>query len=179
MGSPGKPYDGIGAGSLVFSPNGQRLAYVAQVGKQQVVVVDGQASKPYKGIAVGSLVFSADSQHVAYAANDEEEDAWFVVLDGQAGKPYEAWVTGPVFSPDSQRLAYAVAVDEAKQVVVVDGRESKAYNGIKVGLLAFSPRQSAPGVWRPGRQRLGRGAGWPGRQALRKSAQPGRRQDRV
>jgi hypothetical protein len=103
------------------------------------VVVDGQASKPYKGVAVGSLVFSADSQHVAYGANDEEEDAWFVVLDGQAGKPYEAWVTGPVFSPDSQRLAYAVAVDEAKQIVVLEGRESKAYNGIKMDLLAFSP----------------------------------------
>ena len=97
MGSPGN-FTGIGAGSLVFSPNGQRLAYVAQVGKQQVVVVDGQASKPYKGIAVGSLVFSADSQHVAYAANDEAKDTWFVVLDGQAGKPYEAW-GGPVFIP--------------------------------------------------------------------------------
>jgi hypothetical protein len=84
-------------------------------------------------------VFSADSQHVAYAANDAKEDTWFVVLDGQAGKPYESWVTGPIFSPDSQRLAYAAAVHEAKQVVVVDGRESKAYKGIKVGLLAFSP----------------------------------------
>jgi Tol biopolymer transport system component len=124
---------------VAFSPNGQRLVYVAQVGKQQVVVVDGQAGKPYKGIAFGSLVFSADSQHVAYGANDEEEDTWFVVLDGQAGKPYEAWVTGPVFSPDSQRLAYAVAVDEAKQTVVLDGLDSKAYNGIKPALLAFSP----------------------------------------
>ena len=62
-----------------------------------------------------------------------------MVLDGQAGKPNAAWVTGPVFSPDSQRLAYAAAVHEAKQVVALDGRESKAYTGIKVGLLAFSP----------------------------------------
>ncbi len=30
-------------------------------------------------------------------------------------------------------------MDEAKQVVVVDGRESKAYHGIKAGMLAFSP----------------------------------------
>jgi hypothetical protein len=30
-------------------------------------------------------------------------------------------------------------VHEAKQVVVVDSRESKAYSGIKAGMLGFSP----------------------------------------
>ena len=142
-GKPGQLYDGIGAGSLVFSPNGQRLAYVAQVGKQQVVVVDGQASKPYKGIAVGSLVFSADSQHVAYAANDEG------VLDGQAGNRKKPGSRS--FSPDSQR-PYAAAVDEANRwwwSMAVRVRH------ITASRWACWPSVQTVGTWRMAPQREG------------------------
>ena len=76
----------MGAGSLLFSPDGKRLAYVAQVGKQQMVLLDGQAGKPYLGIVAGSLTFSPDSQHLAYAVQGEDQQ-WFSVMDAQEGKP--------------------------------------------------------------------------------------------
>ena len=49
-GVEGKEYDGIGQGSLVFSPDSKRVAYAAQRGGKQLVVVDGVEGKEYDGI---------------------------------------------------------------------------------------------------------------------------------
>ena len=48
-------------------------------------------------------------------------------------------MSGPLFSPNSQRLAYAAGLNEDQHVVVLDGRESPPYAGIKPATLAFSP----------------------------------------
>jgi hypothetical protein len=42
-----------------------------------------------------------------------------------------------IVSPDNKRIAYAVRVDN-KQVVVVDGKMEKQYDGIGIGSLIFS-----------------------------------------
>ena len=61
-GKEGKQYDVIGAGSLIFSPDSKRLAYVAAAGKKQFVVVDGKQGKQYDEI--GRIIFdSPDSLH--------------------------------------------------------------------------------------------------------------------
>lgn len=44
----------------------------------------------------------------------------------------------PIFSPDSQHVAYAAALDD-KQFVVVDGKKEKPYDAIRLGSLVFSP----------------------------------------
>jgi len=49
-------------------------------------------------------------------------------MDGKKGKLYDG-VTGPIFSPDSKRVAYGAFL-EGKGFVVVDGEEGKSYDGI-------------------------------------------------
>ena len=67
-GVEGKEYDGIGKGTLVFSPDSKRVAYEAQRGGKWLVVVDGVEGKEYDGIVEGTLVFSPDSKRVAYVS---------------------------------------------------------------------------------------------------------------
>src|SRR6185436_7438542 len=131
--------------SLVNSPDGQRLAYVAGIGKylappnrpwrltrhplvwaegvdksKRFVVVDGVGGRAYE--AASAPVFSPDGKHVAYKA--KEGKRWFVVLDGQEQKGFDALGSGKiVFSADSRRMAY-VARSGAKWSVIVDGNES-------------------------------------------------------
>ena len=56
-GVAGKKYDGIGNGTLLFSPNGNRVAYAAFRGGKWLMVVDGVEGKEYDGIQAGGGVF--------------------------------------------------------------------------------------------------------------------------
>ena len=72
------PYGDFLPESLSFSPDSQRIAYVAQRLSAEgwgwsavdlvkwVAVVDGKASLPYGSVT--PPIFSPDSRHVAYAA---------------------------------------------------------------------------------------------------------------
>lgn len=86
-----EPYDGILAGSPIFSPDSQRLAYGATLDNQWFVNVDGQEQPRYDSIAADSLRFSPDSKHLAYAA--QTGDNWFVSVDGEAEQPYDGIIT--------------------------------------------------------------------------------------
>lgn len=132
-GSMGKTYDEIRAGSLAFSPDRTRVAYLATTGGKWMAVVDGSEGKAYDGV-FGSIEFSPDSRRVAYPARTG--GIWTVVLDGVEGKPYDD-VGGPVFSPDSQRVAYR-AKSAGSWALVVDGSEGKGYEG-RSGAIVFSP----------------------------------------
>jgi S1-C subfamily serine protease len=74
---------------------------------------------------------SPDSRHLACVAQRGGQQ--FVAVDGVAGKPYD-WIGGkPLFSPDSQRLAYVAATVRQGVLswhVVVDDVEGKGYRGI-------------------------------------------------
>ncbi len=83
-----KPYDGLEEGTLVFSPDSKRVAYVARTSSKQRVVVDGKEEKQYDAIVVGTLVFSPDSKHVAYVARADSRV--FVVMDSKEEKQYDA-----------------------------------------------------------------------------------------
>ena len=114
--------------SFKASPDSQRVAYAAGVGKKQFVVVDGREEKQYDGILEGSLIFSLDSQRVAYVAGVGKKQ--FVVVDGREEKQYDGIGEGNlIFSLDSRRVAYAAEVSK-KGFVVVDGREGEQYDGI-------------------------------------------------
>jgi len=52
-----------------------------------------------------------------------------VILDGKEGKYYDGTGGLPIFSPDSQHLAYAAALGD-KMTVVIDGQEGKRYDGV-------------------------------------------------
>jgi len=123
--------------SLIASPDARRVAYVDEVGKKQLVVVDANKQKKYDGIMAGSLMFSPDSKRVAYAARLGNK--WFAVADGREGNKYDGIGQGTLlFSPDSQRLTYAARIAD-KWFVVVDGQEGKKYHGMVTGTLIFSP----------------------------------------
>ncbi len=63
-----------------FSPNGQRIAYLARRGDKRFIVVDGQEGPGFPFIFAGPH-FSSDSQHVAYIA--EENGTMIGILDGK------------------------------------------------------------------------------------------------
>lgn len=122
-------------GEPIFSPDGRKLAYVAEKGFQFSAVMNGKEGKRYGEI--DDLVFSPDSRKLAYVAADNGKR--FVVLDDKEGIPYD-YVWSPTFSPDSQKLAFIARRDWKNIVVVMDNngeKESKSYDWIDS--FAFSP----------------------------------------
>jgi len=137
-GVEGPEFDEYGF-DIVFSPDSQRVAYVAKRGEKDVAVLDGDESAEHE--FVGSYVFSPDSKRVAYEVQDGEK--CHAVIDGIGGKEYDSsnlaeegeeamWMSsihGVTFSADSEHVAYC-AMSGDKWVVVADGVESKEYDGI-------------------------------------------------
>jgi roadblock/LC7 domain-containing protein len=104
-----------------FSPDSQRVAYVAKVGEKRInvsekwsAVVDGKEQSPYDGI--GGLIFSPDSRHVAYVAGAGARQ--FVVVDGNEGKQYDGLVKGTKCVFDSANELHYLA----KQNTSSDGK---------------------------------------------------------
>ncbi|MGB9488739.1 MAG: hypothetical protein WCD04_21820, partial [Terriglobia bacterium] len=124
--SLGKSHPGLIFATLTVSPDSKRVAYAAQRGDRQLVVVDAVEAKEYDWIGKGAPVFSPDSKRVAYVA--KRGGKWSVVVDDVEGKEYDG-IGSLVFSPDSKRVAY-VAMRGGKQLVVLDGVEGKEYDGI-------------------------------------------------
>lgn len=62
------PYDAIAEPTL--SPDGARLAFVAERGEQRIVVLDGVETRPFEHVHAGTLRFSPDSRHFAFVASD-------------------------------------------------------------------------------------------------------------
>ena len=119
--------------NVVVSGDGKHIAYVAESGVfQYVVVKDGKPTDTLKGIADRSLAISPDGSRVGFATKDFGK--FKAVIDGQESKAYRG-VLGIVFSPDSQRVAYTAVAD--KWVAVIDGKKSPGYDGL--GTPAFSP----------------------------------------
>jgi hypothetical protein len=121
---------GIDEASLVVSPDGAHVAYVAKDDSGMVAVVDGRAGTRYRVIA--PISFSPDGKRHAYKAT-RADDKWTFVVDGKEGPLHD----GPqaavhVFSPDGSRTAYAASLPpkegEAPQsALVVDGVIGKPY----------------------------------------------------
>jgi len=149
-GQEGKSYNIIFP-PFLFSPDGQRLAYVAlnmiddtDEGRRYFLVLGDQE---IKGYATG-LIFSPDSSKVAYVSSDHR--GRFIVIRGQ--ETIEEFVhcgrfSSYVFSPDSKHLAYAAGCNIANEsgetsyketAFVTDfGQVGKAYNSISN--ITFSP----------------------------------------
>jgi hypothetical protein len=121
--SLGSVHPGILTESLVVSPDGQHLAYVAQRGLSWLVVLDGIEGKEYDGIMKGSPIFSSDGKHLAYAA--QVGTKLLVVVDGKESVEYDGIGDGTLlFSPDCKHFAYQ-AVRGLKCLIVVDGKEGE------------------------------------------------------
>ena len=83
--------------SVVFSPDGKHVAYLARKGPRWLMVVDGQAAPQWDRIAEDRPVFSPDGKHMAYSAWKGKKCR--VVLDGvMVGPEYDA-IGSLVFTP--------------------------------------------------------------------------------
>jgi len=115
-GVEGKEYDSILKGTLVFSADSKRVAYVAERYDKDLVVVDGVEGKEYD--LARAPVFSPDSKRVVYEAT--RGGKWLVVVDGVEGKEYDGFLKGrePVFDSPSQLHALALRGGEFLRVEV-------------------------------------------------------------
>lgn len=145
--------------AAVFSPDGERLAYVEMRGEKRAtteirIVLDGVPGEWFPGMrnAGGVMQFSPDSQRFAYCRMDGDLHVQWVV-DGVAQQLFDEVVhlglsqirgigvlEPPLlasFSPDSRRFAYFADIPEKGVAIVEDdvaGPRLKA-----IGALAFSP----------------------------------------
>jgi Tol biopolymer transport system component len=108
-------------GQIRFSPDGNRVAYVAGRSNKFLVVVDGKEGPEFDRIGVGAPSFSPDSRRVSYFA--DRGGKTFAIVDGIESKPFDfASFDAPIFSPDSRRVIYMARRDK-QTYVVIDGRE--------------------------------------------------------
>lgn len=129
-GLEGRSYSGIS--DVIFSPDGSRIAFAAFKWHpdRSLAVIDGRDGQEYKDSveAINAVVFSPDSKHTAYSVlrgsggNVVREGGNVVVRDGVPGKVFGApqQHSEPVFSPDSQRLAYVA--HDAKWMIVINDK---------------------------------------------------------
>jgi len=132
---PGKTWDEIFDGLLVWSPDGSRLAYGARQGEGWFVVAGPEQYGPYSylGSATG-LVWSTDGR-LAFSVLEGQQ--WVLIIDGQKQKAYDN-LAELAFSPDGKRLAY-MAQSGQQWRVVLDGQEQPAFDALGEGTLLFSP----------------------------------------
>lgn len=111
-GKAGKPYAFIGSLTIRFSPDSQRLVYIASPPAQRIalVVCNGVEEKPSYPQA-GPFIFSPNSQRLAYPVRLGERQ-YGVVLDGTL----IADARCPIFSPDSAHIAYFIGNDDQRSV---------------------------------------------------------------
>lgn len=135
-----KSYKGITQESPFFSPEKNRLAFIANEKDSMFVVVDNQEHKHYK--RVDTLTFSPDGTRLAYRAEDEEGHQ-MVVIDGKPGPEFGLGInksTGIIFSPDSKQVCYIGITKNSSQIFVKNHKKKRGFQTI--GQVLFSPDSS-------------------------------------
>ena len=129
--------DGNGISNFVFSPTGDRFAYLAKSAQAGTrMVIDGKASPRFQEFAPNSMSFSEDGKHYAYAVRQNASN-WQIIRDGVATNvtsliPFTTR-TGPphidfpplFFSGDGTRLVWGWPKPDgvSKEVISIDGQE--------------------------------------------------------
>ncbi len=115
---------------FVFSTDGTRHAYLAKVGEDHIVVLDGKEvarARPNRNgqLPFGNVGFSPKGTHFYYQQMMPPESyphRW--VIDGKPGETH-ASVETPVFSPDETRYFYGTTLaDGVTKKLIVDGKDS-------------------------------------------------------
>lgn len=140
-------YDNIH--EFAVSPDGKRIAFIAERDDKQFVVLDNVEGKTYDGVK--HLKFSADSRHIAYMAaegkyfqpdspysGDYMAKTMLIVVDTSEHKRYQGTyidtspltMYDPVFSKDGSKIAYT-ALLKNKEIIILDEQELAAYEGQK------------------------------------------------
>ena len=127
-GKLGAAFDSVD--SLMFSPDGKHLVYVARRGVESTLVYDGEE----RSHCWRRFTFSPDGKHQAYHGTDALGQPC-MVLDGRWGEHFTG-LGDPVFSPDGKHLAYQAGT-APQRFVVCDGKKGPPFE--EVGVPVFSP----------------------------------------
>ncbi|MEM9065752.1 MAG: hypothetical protein AAGB51_09720 [Planctomycetota bacterium] len=126
-------------GRIELSEAGGHYGCVARRGDVFYPVIDGEIGDPASGLADEFPVFDATGQRTLFLEIGEA-GRQRVIVDGRAGEWFDAVGTEgrPVFSPDSQRYAYAARRGE-RWHVVVDTDVGAAHDSIRKHTPLFGP----------------------------------------
>lgn len=146
-----KGYDHTAA--MSFSPNSERVAFVAVSGKEWFAVVDGTENPAGGAIGQPGVVFSPDSHRVAYWAG---KNGWLhAVVDGRLEAASDPRMAETLrFSADSKRVCY-LAIEGDRMVPMIDSVATGRYLDVVRGTPVFSPDSRSvvvvgmvtPGQW--------------------------------
>jgi hypothetical protein len=124
-------------GPVAFSPDGGRHAYVARLGKEVVVMVDGKEihRAPYNQSfpKVAHISFSPDgSKLLFYESTTDTMGSYRLMMDGKPATPAFAGVPPPFFSPDGKRWGLFASRPIAQQglFLLIDGKDA-GYVGVR------------------------------------------------
>lgn len=130
------PVEALGdssAHAVLFSPDSQRVAYLARTGPtekvSQRVYVDGEPDDVELEFLVSGMTFSSDSKRLAYGGR--RGNRFFLVVDGIKGDEYDA-LGHFEFSADGKHVVFA-ALKGKKFVIVLDGKERAEYTSVGAG----------------------------------------------
>lgn len=98
----------VGSGRILFSPDGNRLAYVAG-GKLTAMELESGKKQEWDCESETRVRFSPDSRHVAFV--EKTYNGSRVVVDGVAGPVYFGIGSAPIFSPNSRHMAYVAEIE--------------------------------------------------------------------
>ncbi len=137
-----QPGDYEAVSSPSFTGDGGSVVFVAADGESHVLVKDGKViSGPHDYIA--SWAVAPDGGSVAVLVMSKSNGEYFLVKNGAstgAKFPYAVGVTSPVFAPDGQTVAFAVAQPENLWTVVRDGvPQSEDIEADALTQMVFSP----------------------------------------
>lgn len=124
-------FDFINENSIVFSDNGDKLAYSVSKGNQQAIVYNGKEGRYFDNVGFPQVTKSGN--RIAYWA--EQNRQAFAVIDNNISKPYDQ-VINIKFSDDEKHIAYH-AKENSMHMVVADGKESEKYHFVHS--LTYSP----------------------------------------
>ena len=150
--------------ALNFSPNSDRIAYIAseEERNEKSVVIDGKQQGKYN--SVSNIVFSSNSESIAYRAR--RQNTALIVENEQEGEEYDD-VGVPIFSSDSQHVAY-YAKRGNKYLVILDGQEVGRHERLGDESPIFSPdsTQIAYGAFDDNNWEIVVGGGWQARNMM-------------
>jgi WD40 repeat protein len=108
---------------IVFSPDGQHVAYLAQISQGQpdagrwVFVIDDKKTQPFDS-RFSTVLFSADSRKFGYSAIRDGRTR--IIIDANSVADLTGKVISVAFSSDLNHYAYVVT-DHDKNIAVIDG----------------------------------------------------------
>jgi Tol biopolymer transport system component len=116
---------------FIFSPNGEKLAYVAKDNGYWFLFINGEKySDPYYEIK--NLIFSNDSNNISYVA---KKDSSTIFIKGEKLPKKYGEVYHLIISPDENHYAF-VSRNKDKEFVILDGNKGPEF---AIGLSGYAP----------------------------------------